>query len=72
MRFLMENLNISLFVFYSPSEEDAYGRASVTYRYTDSVSMALGTNLFYGENDYTTFGGFQHDDNVYLKFTYGI
>ncbi len=72
MRFMMENLNVSLFAFYSPSEDDAYGRAAVTYRYTDAVSMVLGTNLFYGENEYTTFGGFQHDDNVYLKFTYGI
>ncbi len=72
MLFMMENLNVSLFAFYSPSEEDVYGRASVTYKYTDTVSMALGTNLFYGEHEYTTFGGFQHDDNVYLKFTYGI
>ena len=72
MLFMMENLNVSLFAFYSPSEEDAYGRASVTYRHTDTVSMALGANLFHGENEYTTFGGFEHNDNVYLKFTYGI
>ena len=72
MLFMMENLNVSLFAFYSPSEEDVYGRVAVTYKYTDTVSMALGTNLFYGEHEYTTFGGFQHDDNVYLKFTYGI
>jgi hypothetical protein len=72
MRLMMENLNVSLFAFYSPSEEDVYGRASVTYRYTDNVSMALGANLFHGEYEYTTFGGFQHNDNVYMKFTYGI
>ena len=34
--------------------------------------MVLGANLFHGENEYTTFGGFEHNDNVYLKFTYGI
>ncbi len=69
---MMENLNISLFAFYSPSEEDTYGRAAVTYKYTDNVSMALGANVFHGEYEHTTFGSFQHDDNVYLKFTYGI
>jgi hypothetical protein len=72
MLFLMENLNVSLFAFYSPSEEDAYARASVTYRYTDNVSVALGGNFFHGEYEHTTFGQFQHNDNAYLKFTYGF
>ena len=72
MLFMMETLNVSLFGFYSPNEEDAYGRGAVTYKYTDEVSVALGTNLFHGEHQYTTFGAFERNDNVYLKFTYGI
>jgi hypothetical protein len=72
MLFMMENLRVSLFGFYSPSEEDLYARAAVTYKYSDTVSMAVGANVFHGEYEHTTFGGFQHDDNVYLKFTYGI
>ncbi len=72
MLFMMENLNVSLFAFYSPSEEDVYGRMSMTYKYTDAVSVALGANLFHGEDEYTTFGGFQRNDNLYLKLTYGM
>lgn len=72
MLFMMETLKVSAFGFYSPSEEDVYVRGAVSYKYTDAVSVALGANVFDGNKEYTTFGGFQRNDNVYLKFTYGF
>ncbi len=67
----METITLSAFAFYSPSEEDLYGRFSVSYKYTDALTLALGANIFHGEEKYTDFGAFQQNDNVYLKITYG-
>ncbi|MFZ5979516.1 MAG: hypothetical protein ACOYVF_02690 [Candidatus Zixiibacteriota bacterium] len=67
---VMETLTLSAFGFYSPSEEDFYGRFSVSYKYTDALTLTAGTNIFEGKDDYTDFGRFQKNDNVYLKMTY--
>lgn len=72
-RMLMsENLTLSSFVFYSPSDEDVYWRASASYKYTDQVTLSLGGNLFAGKHENTEFGQFQLNDNVYMKLTYGF
>ncbi len=67
-----ELVNISLFVFYSPSDEDVYARALVSYKHTDQVELALGGNFFDGNHEATDFGQFQLNDNVYVKLTYGF
>ncbi len=68
---MMETLTLSGFVFYSPSEQDFYGRLAVSYKHTDALTLAVGANLFEGKNDFTHFGSFRKNDNVYLKVTYG-
>ncbi|MBN1212949.1 MAG: hypothetical protein JXA92_10260 [candidate division Zixibacteria bacterium] len=67
----METVTVSTFGFYSPSEKDFYGRFSVSYKYTDALTLAVGANIFDGKEDYTDFGRFKKNDNVYLKITYG-
>lgn len=67
----METVTLSGFVFYSPSEEDFYGRFSVSYKYTDALTLSGGANLFDGSKLYTDFGAFQKNDNIYIKLTYG-
>jgi len=69
---LDENLTLSGFMFYSPSDEDAYLRASASYKYTDELTLAIGGNLFAGRHPNTEFGQFQKNDNAYLKVTYGF
>jgi len=69
--FMMETLEFSAFGFYSPSDEDMYGRLSLSYKYTDNITFTTGANLFTGDNDNTDFGAFKYNDNVYLKVTYG-
>ncbi|MCP4706144.1 MAG: hypothetical protein GY865_16215 [candidate division Zixibacteria bacterium] len=69
--FMMETLSLSAFVFYSPNEEDFYGRFLTNYKYSDAVTLSLGANIFDGKMEYTSFGTFQKNDNIYLKVTYG-
>ncbi len=67
----METVVLSLFGFYSPSQEDFYGRFSLGYKYTDNLTLTVGGNIFAGEDQFTDFGTFQKNDNLYLKITYG-
>lgn len=67
-----ELVTVSGFVFYSPTDQDVYARGAIEYKYTDEVTLALGGNLFYGENASTDFGQFGLNDNVYIKMTYGF
>ncbi len=67
----METITLSAFGFYSPNEEDFYGRFSVSYKYSDAVTLVAGANVFDGKYEYTAFGAFQKNDNAYIKITYG-
>lgn len=67
----METVTVSAFAFYSPSDKDFYGRFSASYKYTDNVTLTIGANIFEGADNYTDFGGFQRNDNVFFKITYG-
>ncbi len=67
-----ELIQLSGFLFYSPSEEDMYARFSVTYNYTDEITLTTGGNIFDGKNPATDFGQFRLNDNIYAKMTYGF
>jgi hypothetical protein len=63
---LMEqNLTLSLFAYYSPSDNDGYIRPKFSYKLTDNWLMDGGFNIFWGEHDYTFWGQFHHNTNVY-------
>jgi hypothetical protein len=67
-----ELLSLSMFAFYSPTDEDGYLRTLVSYKHTDELSIAVGANIFDGCQEATEFGQFAKNDNVYLKLTYGF
>lgn len=67
-----ELLKLEGFLFYSPTDEDAYLRLLAEYKYTDEVTLAIGANLFDGNHMSTDYGQFQYNDNVYAKVTYGF
>ena len=72
-RLLMnQNLKLSLFAFYSPSDQDAYLRPLVHYKIDDHWSAEAGGNFFFGENDYTFFGQFEKNNNLYAGLRYGF
>lgn len=59
---------LSLFAFYSPAENDYLLQPRVSHKISDNLSVALGANLFGGEERTTFFGQFDRNDNVYLSF----
>lgn len=67
-----QNLKLSFFAFYSPSDEDAYLRPNIRFKVTDAWTMDLGSNLFLGEHDHSFFGQFRNNSNVYLGVRYGF
>lgn len=69
---LQETLTLSGFVFYSPTDEDVYVRASVEYKQSDELTLAVGANIFDGTYSATEFGQLEKNDNAYLKVTYGF
>ncbi len=71
-RAMKQNLTSSLFVFYSPSDADAYLRLKVKYKIDDNLSVEAGGNLFFGRNDHTFFGQFARNRNVYVGLRYSF
>ncbi len=67
-----QTIRLSLFTFYSPTDEDSYARALASYRVSDEVEVALGGNLFVGENESTQFGQFDKNDNFYARLRYNF
>jgi hypothetical protein len=61
-----------LFIFYSPTDEDAYLRPNVSYNVTDSLKLSGGANIFLGKERHTEFGQFQRNDNLYLRARYSF
>jgi len=67
-----QNLRLSLFTYYSPSDEDVYVRPIATYKASDRLSLELGSNIFFGDDDYTFFNQFQNNTNLYTAIRYSF
>jgi len=65
---MSQNLKLSLFTFFSPSDADAYLRPIVHYKVNDYFSVEMGANVFLGEDDHTFFGQFEKNTNLYAGF----
>ncbi len=62
-----QNLTLSFFTYYSPSDNDAYMRLKAKYKITDAWAAEIGSNIFRREDDYTFFGQFNNNTNVYAS-----
>lgn len=69
---LQQNLRLSLFVFYSPSDADAHLRPNAHYKINDSWSVSAGSNIFIGEKNLTFFGQLEDNTNVYGRIRYSF
>jgi hypothetical protein len=65
-RLLLQTLTLSLFAFVSPSDEDAYLRPSLSYKWSDAVTITAGGNIMFGEET-GFFGQLEGNTNVYLR-----
>jgi len=63
---LNQNLELSFFAFFSPTDGDAYLRPRVHYKISDAWAVEAGGNLFMGKDDYTFFGQFKDNTNLYV------
>ncbi|MBI4824553.1 MAG: hypothetical protein HY805_10050 [Nitrospirae bacterium] len=69
-RLLMhQNLTLSLFTFYSPSDADWMLNPEVKYKFTDNLGASLGGNIFEG-NMKGRWGGLKKNDNAYFQMRY--
>ncbi|MBU0681438.1 MAG: hypothetical protein KKD73_08455 [Proteobacteria bacterium] len=60
-----QNLTLSLFTYYSPTDKDCYIRPKVQYKLTDQWRLEGGGNIFIGSDAHTFFGQFEDNTNVY-------
>jgi hypothetical protein len=61
-----QNLTISMFNFWSPSDRDGYLRFSAKYKLSDALLLESGVNVFYGDYQDTFFAQFKDNTNFYL------
>ena len=72
-RLLMnQNLRLSLFTYYSPSDEDVYMRPIANYKATDSLTIEVGSNIFFGDEPHTFFNQFRNNTNLYTGVRYSF
>ncbi len=61
---------ISMICFYSPAEKDYLLQPLTTYKFSDSLAVTAGANIFGGKQNWTFFGQFDKNDNVYLSLRF--
>ncbi len=61
---------IFVFAYFSPNDKDYYLLPSITHKFSDKLALTAGANIFGGEEDYTFFGQFDENDNVYLSLRF--
>lgn len=69
---LNQNLMLSLFAYYSPSDKDTYLRPSAIYKITDQWTASLGGNIFAGSDEHTFFAQFENNSNLYGSLRYSF
>ena len=69
-RLRQDNVTLSLFTYWSPSDEDYFIRPSVNYRIDDAWTLTVGGNLFGGNKVHTFFGQFEDASNLYARLRY--
>ena len=67
-----QNLTLSFFAFYAPYDKDYHLRPKVSFKFTDNLNATIGGNIFQGKEEYTFFGQFTRNDNVYIRVRYNF
>lgn len=62
-----ERLTLSLFTFYSISDDDYYLRPVASFRQSDNWTFTAGANLFGGDRPHTFFGQLEDNSNAYFR-----
>ena len=65
-----QNLRLSLFTYYSPSDKDVHMRPNINYKVNDNLAWEIGANIFFGDYPNTFFGQFENNTNIYTGWRY--
>ena len=65
-----QDLKLSLFNFYSPSDNDGYIRFNAAYKLNDRLRIEAGGNVFYGQSNDRFFSQFKDASNMYTGVHY--
>lgn len=71
-KLLRDNLTLSWFSYWSPTDQDYYLRPSISYRLDDHWTLSGGANLFAGDDPWTFFGQFEDASNLWFRVRYGF
>ncbi|MCI5148753.1 MAG: hypothetical protein D3916_05070, partial [Candidatus Electrothrix sp. MAN1_4] len=69
---MQQTLTLSLFMYYSPTDQDGYIRPKFQYKVTDNWLIDGGFNLFWGEDKHTFWGRFQDNTNAFVGVRYSF
>lgn len=69
---MQQNLTLSLFSYFSPTDEDFYLRPTLKYKLTDSWLLTAGGNLFGGAESHTFFAQLEDNSNIYAGLRYSF
>lgn len=69
---LNQNLRLSMFTYFSPTDRDVYLRPNVNYKLSDSLFWEAGANIFFGDYPYSFFGQFENNTNLYTAVRYSF
>jgi hypothetical protein len=67
-----QNLELTLSSYYSPTDNDAYLRPNMRYKYSDRIVFEGGANVFLGEKQHTFFGQFKKNTNICAAIRYSL
>jgi hypothetical protein len=67
-----QNLRLSLFTYYSPSDKDAHLWPNIHYKVNNNLSWEMGANIFFGDYPNTFSGQFQNNTNIYTGLRYSF
>jgi len=69
---LNQNLRLSLFTYFSPTDKDVHTRPNVHYKVSDNLAVEAGANIFFGDYPHTFFGQFENNTNIYTAVRYSF
>ncbi|MDD5246598.1 MAG: hypothetical protein PHS09_04310 [Candidatus Omnitrophica bacterium] len=70
--FKNQTVELSLFNFYSPSDQDGYFRGYLAYNINDRWKATFGANIPWGAGFTSDFASMKKNKNIYLRLRYGF
>lgn len=67
-----QDLTLSMFTYWSPSDNDGYVRPKVNYKLSDSWTLEAGGNVFFGDEEPTFWAQFEDNTNAYVSARYSF